>query len=75
MPAVVAGIPEDVNMINSLLADGADTILLFGYDRSGVEAMMSAAPPSKVKRIAFRLKTSHNASGSTDSAYIIRGAA
>ena len=65
-------ITDYINMINSLLIDGVDTILLFGDDRSGVKAMMDAVPPSKVKRIAFSLKTSHNAFGSIDSAYIIR---
>lgn len=65
-------IDDYTNVINSLMINKVDTILLFGDDRSGVEAMMSTVHDSKVKRIAFKLQASHNAIGSTDSAYIIR---
>lgn len=65
-------IGDYVDMINSTLRSGADTILLFGDDRSGVEAMMATVPANKVKRIEFAIRTNGTATGSLDSAYIIR---
>ena len=61
-----------VDIINTLLANGVDTIIAFGDNRSGVENMMTAVPSSKVKRFQFGIKTNGNSNGSTDSAYIIR---
>lgn len=60
-------------MINDLLAQGVDTILVFGDDRSGVMAMMNDVPASKMKRIEFDIKTNGTAVGSLDAAYVIRG--
>lgn len=65
-------ISDYVDIINTILTSGADTILLFGDDRSGVENMMMTIPGSKVKRFPFGMKTNGNSNGSTDSAYIIR---
>lgn len=62
---------EDI--INTTLKNGVDTIVAFGDDRSGVESMMSVIPAGKVKRIEYRIRTNGAASGSLDSAYIIRG--
>lgn len=60
-------------IINTTLENGVDTIVAFGDDRSGVESMMSVIPAGKVKRIKYRIRTNGLASGSLDSAYIIRG--
>lgn len=62
---------EDI--INTTLENGVDTIIAFGDDRSGVKSMMSVIPAGKVKHIEYRIKTNGTASGSLDSAYIIRG--
>lgn len=66
-------IADYVAIINYLLANGVDTILAFGDDRSGVESMMSAIPDGKKKCIGFDIRTNGTAVGSRDAAYIIRG--
>lgn len=58
-------------LLFDLAGYGADTLLCFGDDRSGVRAMMQRIAP-QAQVIEFGIRTNGTAVGSTDAAYIIR---